>query len=473
MAAIPQSQQEEVVASKEVTAINMLARLMTCYQPGGLSEKGAILSALDSPEEAAGLSQAVTGLRRWLRWHRRAGEIGVVRPDSTILVKGLGRLTKRVLRDNPDLALRIQLAKSSLQIDTAPCEDSVMTFAHHLLAEFEQVAHQDRRKREDAKNAQEAKAKRIEENGSGGKGAEGKGGKGEKTSTPPCKFFLSDGGCKKGKSCSWSHVTDEKRRCWICGSVAHLAPACDRPREASKENGEKYGKGAEGKGSQKMAQRQEKKEEGAARTEELPQPEASSEEPSSTSVEMKGLLEEATKMLKGLTMQSNEKEQKGRQDRLAAMQDQLDELRKVRVLKISKMGREETVYGLLDSGATHPMRAARPGEDLSMCENVRVTLADGHQVDMVMTPKGIMVVEDGNVEPCGTHCSYVNASRRAWVCHHVERRVYESGTSKEGCFEDRHAERVSADPKEEGTSADSGVGRRKKDEEDSRGRKEC
>ena len=114
-------------------------------------------------------------------------------------MKGLGRLTKRVLRHNPDLAFRIQLAKSSLQIDTAPCEDSVMTFAHHLLAEFEQVAHQDRRKREDAKNAQEAKAKRIEENGSGGKGAEGKGGKGEKTSTPPCKFFFQMEDARKGR----------------------------------------------------------------------------------------------------------------------------------------------------------------------------------------------------------------------------------------------------------------------------------
>ena len=103
MGAIPQAQQEEVVASKEVTAINVLARLMTCYQPGGLSEKGAILSALDSPEEAVGLSQAVIGLRRWLRWHRRAGEVGVVRPDSTILVKGVGRLTRHILRDSQTL----------------------------------------------------------------------------------------------------------------------------------------------------------------------------------------------------------------------------------------------------------------------------------------------------------------------------------------------------------------------------------
>lgn len=42
MTAIPQSQQEEVVASKEINAINILAKLMTSSQPGGLSEKSAI-----------------------------------------------------------------------------------------------------------------------------------------------------------------------------------------------------------------------------------------------------------------------------------------------------------------------------------------------------------------------------------------------------------------------------------------------
>lgn len=49
------------------------------------------------------------------------------------------------LRDNSDLAFRIQLLKSSLQIDTTPTEATVMTYAHHLLAEVEQVARQDRR----------------------------------------------------------------------------------------------------------------------------------------------------------------------------------------------------------------------------------------------------------------------------------------------------------------------------------------
>lgn len=93
------------------------------------------------------------------------------------------------------------------------------------------------------------------------------------------------------------------------------------------------------------------------------------------------MLEEATKMLKGLTMKSQEEEPKGRMDRLAAMQDQLDELRKPKVLRLSRMERQETFYGLLDSGATHPMRSAKKGEDLSTCETVQVTLANGHQVE--------------------------------------------------------------------------------------------
>ena len=185
MAAIPATQQEEVIAGKDVSTMSILGRLMISYQPGGLSQKSAILTALDSPEEASTLSQAVLGLRKWLRWHRRAGEVGVVRPDATIQVKGLGRLMRRVLKDNADLAFRIQLAKSSLQIDTTPTESSVMTFANHLLAEVEQIAHQDRRRREEKGPVQgaEPRLKKVEE---GGK-ADGKGSR-ERSTT--CRFFF-------------------------------------------------------------------------------------------------------------------------------------------------------------------------------------------------------------------------------------------------------------------------------------------
>lgn len=64
---------------------------------------------------------------------------------------------KRVLKDNADLAFRVQLSRSSLRVDTAPTEASVMTFANHLLAEVEQIAHQDKRRRCEGQHRTEGK----------------------------------------------------------------------------------------------------------------------------------------------------------------------------------------------------------------------------------------------------------------------------------------------------------------------------
>ena len=393
MAAISQSQQEEVVAGKDVSAMNILGRLMLSYQPGGLSEKAAILTALDSPEEAATLASAVGGLRRWLRWHRRAGEVGVVRPDATLQVKGLGRLMKRVLRDNSDLAFRIQLAKSSLQIDTTPTEKSVMTFAHHLLAEVEQIAHQDKKKREERPPlVTEQRLKKMEES----KG-EGKGGKGEKGS--PCRFFLSPEGCKKGKLCTWVHQLDDQRRCWTCGSTEHFAPECPRPKDASEAPREKgSGKSWEGKGS-RPATRTMRKEETIKEEGQASDGGAVEEQASRQADTMKSLLEEANRMLKGMSVRQHEVTQGAQKDRLQAMQDQLDELRRMKVLKLSRLTTSKEKFGLLDSGATHPMRPRRKGEDLSRYEKVNVTLANGEQIKMHMTGSQVMVAEAVDVEP--------------------------------------------------------------------------
>eukprot|EP00438_Fugacium_kawagutii_P029112 Skav233709 [mRNA] locus=scaffold2120:28636:35173:- [translate_table: standard] len=384
MTAIPQGQQEEVVASKNVSVINILAKLMISYQPGGLSEKCAILTALDSPEEAQNLTQAVHGLRRWLRWHRRAGEVGVVRPDATIQVKGLGRLMKRVLKENGDLAFRIQLSKSSLQIDTAPTESAVLTYANHLMAEVEQIAHQDKKKKDEQKPQKEKedpRLRRAEENGA------------------PCKFFNTDDGCRKGKLCGWLHTVEgDKKRCWNCGSTAHFSPSCDRPKEPPKEgySPDKSWKG-EGKGASKSSRTLKKDE--AGKKEEVGEQDEKGKEEVNPKETVEDLLKEANRMLKGLSAKEDEVDKEPKESRLAAMQRQLDELRKMKTLRLSRIAKEETMFGLLDSGATHPMRGKRPDETLTNYESVMVTLADGSQTQMRMTSQGIMVVEDPNVEP--------------------------------------------------------------------------
>ena len=71
--AIPEQQKEDLVASKDISVMNILCRLMLCYQPGGSQEKQAVLSALESPSEANSISEAITGLKKWLRWKKVRG----------------------------------------------------------------------------------------------------------------------------------------------------------------------------------------------------------------------------------------------------------------------------------------------------------------------------------------------------------------------------------------------------------------
>ena len=81
------------------------------------------------------------------------------------------------------------------------------------------------------------------------------------------------------------------------------------------------------------------------------------------------------------------------------MQEQLDELRRLKVLRLSRITTEREKYGLLDSGATHPMRAKRKDEDLAPYEKVQVTLADGRQIGMHMTHSQVMVMDSLDAEP--------------------------------------------------------------------------
>ena len=146
MAAIPDQLREEVVASKAVNALAILAKGMQLYQPGGLAERSAILTSLESPPEAATIASAITTLRRWLRWKRRAEELKVGLPDPTILVRGLGKLVKKILQNMPDLSFRLSLVRNTLMIDTVPSHESVSRYSEHLLAELEQSGHQSKKK---------------------------------------------------------------------------------------------------------------------------------------------------------------------------------------------------------------------------------------------------------------------------------------------------------------------------------------
>ena len=132
-------------------------------------------------------------------------------------------------------------------------------------------------------------------------------------------------------------------------------------------------------------------------------PEKSEEQSEATSnggeETMKSLLDEASRMLKSMNEGDvKEKRQKGEdaQERILGLQKQLDELKKasMRPFRISKLC-PMVNKGLLDSGATHPLRAKRKGERLHHLPKVKVTLAGDKEIYMALTPTGVIVGEEG------------------------------------------------------------------------------
>lgn len=386
MNALPESLREEVVSSKSVNALAIICKAMLQYQPGGLSERASILNALENPPEASSIGTAVTSLRKWIRWKRRAQELNIGIPDATILVRGLSRLIKKVSQMYPDLHFRLSLARNSLMIDTVPTQSSVAQYSEHILAELEQMGHHAKKKEPNPDAA--ARAKKFE----GGDGAKGDG-KGKYGSKPqdeneqkkaPCRYFLSDKGCKKGRDCTFGHVLDDERRCWNCGAKDHFANQCSRAKGDKKEAKVNKVKPAD------------------KHTEYRSSP--SSEAPdspvaASSGDGMKNLLDEAHKMLSSINRE--EAKEKGvskdsHEERLQSLQKQLEELKKVTLkpFRISKLTRSSN-QGLLDSGATHPLRAKKPGEKIHHLPRVRVTLAGDREVQMHLTPTGVIVGDHG------------------------------------------------------------------------------
>ena len=403
---IPEQQREELVAAKRLTVYGMLCHLQKIYQPGGLGEKQTLIRNLEEPPEAQSLGEAVQGLRRWLRWRQRASELQACEPDPSVMVRSLTKITSRVLEVHKDLSFRIALARSTLLVDTSPTKEVVSQYAMHLLAEIEQVSHVEKKIASNKvvnTKAENPKIRRLEEETKGlGKGGDRKiqeFKKDNEEKKPPCRFYMSDDGCKKGKSCRWQHVLDEslgsKRRCWTCGSTRHFSSSCPT---SSGTTSSTSTSATESPPKVKVAKEEVESQGKSEKVEENVSPvkDEKSED------QMKTLIEEANRMLKSLNRRAEP--QHSAQPSLEDLQKQLDSLRggprSLRALRLTKMStRSQEQWALLDSGATHPLRPLEPGDNLEDFDKVWVTLADGHRVPMLMSSSGVMVSVDQAVEP--------------------------------------------------------------------------
>ena len=394
---VPENVREELVASRRLDVFGVLTHLYLVYCPGGVMEKQTLLKSLEEPAEIANLSEAPNALRRWMRWRSRTQEIGAIAPDPALLLKGLNKMTKRLLEVHKELQFRVSLARSTLGVDTTPTETNVGQLATHLLAEFEQASLTEKKVGAAASRGEAVKLRSLEaERGEKGKG-KGKE-KSEKSQEDgagkvKCRFFLTDQGCRKGRECSFSHeLKDEKKRCYVCGSPEHFAPSCTRPKAT--------GSGSENSPPKPRQMKAEVEVKSDSR-------ESDTASVSGQENAMKDLIDEANKVLKSLNTTSSTttssssttstreaEERSGVMDRL---QQQLDALR-LKPLRLQSMSSNSTL-GLVDSGATHPLRPLRDSENDEHYEIVEVALADGATARLKMSPGGALISPNAKVQP--------------------------------------------------------------------------
>ena len=222
---------------------------------------------------------------------------GSISSNASLLMAGLDQLSSQVLGTYPSISFRLNLIRTEYRLDHVPEHDTVVLFARSIQSEFEQAAISPSQgtspkkptvARADAdapKGGPQKGEQKGDSKGKGGKGeqtqshnqqptAQGTGGKGDGAAKskgqggaqetqagsnqlaggkrPPCAFFLSDAGCKHGRTCQYLHCLHDpsqspskQPKCWTCGSTQHRKQDCEAPggSKAAKPDNSPSGKG--------------------------------------------------------------------------------------------------------------------------------------------------------------------------------------------------------------------------------------
>ena len=403
LGSLPESVRTEILASRLTGALQVLGRVMVLYRPGSTAERQQILKALELPSTAATAAEAVDALRRWARWLRRASDVGLQSPDPSILLRGLDNIVKRVLQDNGEILFRVNMMRYNLEVDVKPTQRAVEDLHQALLSEFEQVAFRGRAKATAMPSAKAMMAAPTSPAPSalmgGEAGGENASPKGKNT---PCKFFLSDQGCRRGAACKYSHEVDRKQkqgRCWTCGSKQHVSKTCPTKDKQA--------------GGRSPTRSTTTRQEGTATTTTLaamapenahPSPTVPTGPPLSTASSA------ATPAAPTATASENPSAAQPQEDDIRSLlkeaNNMLKEMRQLKMLTVSDvlasatamgMSSEGERTGLLDSGASHPYGSGTD-EEFSTATTVRVQLATGEEVALAQSPTGTLLAKKASPE---------------------------------------------------------------------------
>ena len=353
--ALPEGLRSEMLANRVTHTVEIVYRVLTRYQPGGLGEKALLLRQLVEGRSPTNLMDFLDQIKTWKRSLRRAQELKVATPDPTLLIGALDKMSGVVVKSSPQAAFRLNSMRTQLMVDVNPTLPSVVNYADSVMAEAESLFHGGVPANATVKvKALEGGAQAEASQKGEGKGkSQEKSGKGDRF---PCKVFGTEDGCKKGADCSYIHDwngIEKKGRCWNCSSTKHSRRDCTVKAMTSKgssagdsggkgKNGGEKGKGSDANGPAPALKKADQPSEQSAKEEESKSsgtggghPRVEGDLARAPTPPVQELMQEAAALLKSL---------KGPV---------------LKAIKVNSLEVQSHGQALLDGGATHALRTTK------------------------------------------------------------------------------------------------------------------
>ena len=215
---IPSAEQQELVTDRALSSTAILYKLMVRFQPGGAGEKQILLKQLTSMPKASTIQEVAASIRNWRRHFGRAEEVQAVLPDGILLLKALDEPLQKIASMDQQAAFRLSQSRMQLQLDECPDHCSLWSFSQCLLAEAETLS----LLQTAPSTASPQTPLKLKQMQGDSKPSSTTTSPGDKAKTgmmdKPCRYFISDTGCKAGKSCKWLHswegVEDSRHDLW-------------------------------------------------------------------------------------------------------------------------------------------------------------------------------------------------------------------------------------------------------------------
>ena len=353
----------------------MMYRLYTYFQPGGPAERHDLLRRLQSPSDyckSESLEDVLQTIRNWPRWLSRCRTVNMVPPDASVLAKGLMALTTKHISSSGDSSFRTSMLRTSLRLDGQPSLDQVLSYQRHLQAELEMMS-------SSATPSATTPAVRAVDTSPGGSAKPKFKDKEKEKGVEMCRYFMKPSGCKRGSRCVYSHSMQNMdrelraKKCLACGSEAHRQRDCPVTKPQSKAGAPTHPPGRGG--------RPEKAQDTSTSSPTSSAPTVAAVHGSSTAgsqvVEgtpwtLEALVQAAHQVVQQQQGGSSAREGETSPEKTRAEMKMLV-VKDIRVcsVRVSSMA-------LLDSGATHCLRAASTRQEWEEAEEVKVQLAGTH-----------------------------------------------------------------------------------------------